>query len=863
MLSPIIREPVFEYAEHVLVSSIEAGSEITVSSGQQAIGVSNATSGSAIVKLDRPLQRGETLTAIAKKGGQRSKKSVPVTVQQLLTPLPAPICLATLYAESNCIDTWGMVPGSKVTIVSGNDLLGEATAVTGGALVGLTRPLTTADSVSLFADMGGQQSAKTAGITPIMPMGSGAYAEKLPAPSVQAPLLACQRIAGVQGLLPGGRFWVYADNRTLFDHCSPRPGISALLADELRENQLVTAQQAFEAINLKSDLSDAVRVGPAQNLPAPGILEPVYEGERSLVVLYLLNSVKVEIAVDGNTVGSADYADDAEFVLGYELIAGQEVKARQGLCGFWSPWSQEIVVQARPRRPAPPKVKEPLYACANHVPIRDRLEGALVRVFADGILIGKAKLSLVGVVHLIAGQNITATQTVGKLESQPSSPVIVKGVPEGLPIPKWHGDEVWWAKSKLNVLAMDACASHITVENVLPGAQVNVLWHQLLVGHVEAADTTAIVPLTVKLQPGVQVHLNQSLCAQKSNDSTIATAFGMLAISAQKVTGNSLGPTSSYALVGDKMHVPVVTKCPVWADLKVKLTSTDENVAKAVGSNEIIIAKAKAEGEFIVHAVGPGTAYLSASADDYDFVAETWEIDKAADLWVPVMGTIKIDPVDTTVKVGESFNLSITISPVPADRKVNLAVYGSGTPPFTYPKQITIPSGTNTGTATITGTATGLAWVTVSRQDYTDADNPGGQPPSCRIKVVPATTTPPPTSTTKTYKLMLQWKAPYPTGKMYVLGQLYPIAKGVLKKVRNINTIYPWRYHLWFPGPGATTDDAFDTKKGYLLKSGDEATPSQLNLPTSLSNGLLIGATPSPLDTTQLGPVYVELIYET
>jgi len=679
---------------------------------------------------------------------------------------------------------------------------------------------------------------------------------------VVGPLLACQRIAGVQGLLPGGRFWVYADNRTLFDHCSPRPGIRALLADELRENQLVTAQQAFETFNLKSDLSDAVRVGPAQNLPAPDILEPLYEGERSVVVLYLLNSVKVEIAVDGNTMGSADYAEDAEFDLGNELVAGQRVKARQGLCGYWSPWSKEITVQAKPRRPVPPKVKEPLYACANHVPIEKRVEGALVRVFADGVLIGKAKLSLVGVVHLIAGQNVTATQTVGKLESQPSQPATVKSVPERLPIPRWHDDEVWWAKSKLNVLAMDACASHITVENVLPGAQVNIFWHQLLIGYAEAADSTAMVQLVVKLHPGTQIHINQSLCALKSNDSTKATAIGMLAIPAQKVTGNSLAPTS-YALVGDKMHVPVATKCPVWADLKVKLASTDENIAKAVGSSEIIIPKGKSEGEFVVNAVGPGEAYLSASADNYDFVNAAWELYKRSDLWVPVMGTIKISPLDKTLKVGESFNLSITINPVPADRKVNLAVYGTGTPPFTYPKQITLPAGTNNGTATITATATGLAWVTVSRQDYTDADNPGGQSPSCRIKVVPATTAPPPPPATKTYKLLLQWKAPYPAGKMYVMGQVYSIAKGVLKKVRNINTIYPWRYHLWFPGPGATTDDAFDTKKGYLLKSGDEATPSQLNLPASLANGLLIGATPSPLDTTQLGPVYVELIYET
>jgi hypothetical protein len=127
---------------YVRVHSIEAGSEVTVTSGHLQIGLANANGGSVNVKLNRPLTTTDVLTAASAKGGQTSKAAAKVKVQQLPSPLPTPICLATPYAGAKCLYTWGMVPGCKVTAVSGNDLLGVETAITGAAMVRLARPLT-------------------------------------------------------------------------------------------------------------------------------------------------------------------------------------------------------------------------------------------------------------------------------------------------------------------------------------------------------------------------------------------------------------------------------------------------------------------------------------------------------------------------------------------------------------------------------------------------------------------------------------------------------------------------------------------------------------------------------------------------
>jgi hypothetical protein len=789
VLSPIIQQPVFESAGYVTVTSIEAGVQVELwtqlHEGVRGVrlGAGNATGGSITITLDRPLKIGETLTAVAEEGAQRIESGHAV-VQWLPEPLPAPICYSTLYVGSHCVNAWGVVPGSTVSVfatASGGttDLLGEEVAIPGNALVGLSRPLTESDSVSLRATMGTRTSDITGGITPTKPHGSGAYAEKLPPPRMVGPLLECQQVAVVRGLLPGGRFWVYADSKIEFDHCAWNPSDALLLADQLKQKQSVAAQQAFETLNLKSDLGEAQPVGPAKILPAPRVLEPIFEGDTSVILQDLLNSAKIEVAVfaewspssppSWQTVGRADYAGVDEFGLA-ELVAGQMVRARQALCGNWGPWSKEASVRHAPQQLAPPKVTEPLYACANHVSVEGRCDGAFVNVFAEvevkskeakpeernrKVFLGKAKLSWVPVLpHLLEGWTITATQSTGRTESLPSQPVPVKAVPD-LPPPKWRADQLWSPKNVL-VPAVDACAGAATFEDVLPGAQVNVFWNKLLIGSAEAPGNTVVVPLLVKLQPGSAIHANQSLCANKSSDSQEATPFGKLAIAAHDVTGRT-GPLAStvgsspsgapivHAMVGDNVHVPMVTRCLVFDDLKVGLSSTNQSVAKPI-TNDVTILRGKSRGEIVVAVTQVGETWLSASAINYDPVPETWDLVHDWKVLLQATGAATLSQTDITITVGGSFELSLTIHPVPVGRKVGLAVQAAGASvPFTFPPEVIIPAGTDTGKVVITGVSKGVEWIDVllSPSEYLDPGHPGGGLPRCRVTVADPLPIPP------------------------------------------------------------------------------------------------------------------------
>lgn len=865
MLSPIIKEPVFECAGHIRICSVDAGCTIIVRSGNNKIGEGKAKGGSVIVKLKNPCSPGDTITAVAVKNSKKSNPSAPVKVQKL-PPLKPPLTEKTLYEGSTCIHAWGFVPGSSIRAWNGTELLGRGIAYDSAIRLPLSRPLMSGDAAQLETEICGSKSAKTAPIVPTKPFGSGPYAEKLPPPTVKKLLFACQRVVGLKGLLPGARIEIFADKNTVYKECAPTVEANFLLGPKLQETQLVTAQQIFDSLNLKSDLSDSVRVESPKNLTAPMIHEPVFEGERSVFVFNLSNSVKVEIAVDGLSIGVAEYDGYYEFDIGYELKARQKIMARQGLCGMWSPWSKEATVKPLPEEVLPPKIEEPLYPCANMVRIHDKVEGSLVKVYADGIFVGKEKLSVVRVVpYLVAKQKVTATQTVGSTTSKSSKPVVVKDLPQDLPAPKLEEP-------------VDSCDPYVTVLNLLPGARVNIFWHKLLIGTAEALDKVALISVAPQPWPGTKIHANQNMCMLKSADSKVVDAIGY--IMARAIGRRGIG----QLIIAKKDSIRVETKCPVNVDTKVILSSVKKpgysgplaqwenpGVISIQGSGESVIPKGKSHTDFMIVPVKQGFSWLKVTAGHYTQVEESWGVDL---LWkYPGLERVnvytgtkpKLDPEKMEITEGASFKLKFTLDPVPwAACKASLKPMPSDSPLHGHlviqPSEVVIPAGQKSGTVTIKTLKKGPA----EGKLYVYPNYYWGS--ACHITIKKVAPPPPkkPTVTTQPpHKLgPLTWKAPSPKGYLYVQGYMLPVANGKLKKVRNINTTWPWRYNLWFPKYPHTTNDAFDPKKGHLLKYGEEATPSQLGLPESMNNGVPIAATVGFVDSYQKGPVYVELHYE-
>lgn len=679
MLSPVIDEHVYDCSRFVLVSSIAAGSKVAILSRQMKIGAGEARGGLLRLDLDRELHEGEELTAVAQIGNQMSSPSAPVSVKALPSPIAAPVSETIMYEGGTCVGFWGVVPGSTVRAWSAGNLLGEGIAYDSWGVVFLQRPLTQNDSVQLNATMCEQQSDKTGAIVPVFPHGSGPFAEKLPPPTVLGPLFPCQDVVGLKGLMLGSHFQVFNKSQgqtdpgsIVFDHCADRTNLGVLLGKTLQEDDEVRARQSFEALGLESDYSRSVwashyyYVGhlSTTQLNAPRIGSPIIEGERAVFVFHLVNSATVEIAVDGISRGESDYEGKNKFDLGLQLSSGQSVKARQGLCGVWSPWSGEVRVGGFTGDVAAPVLEELHYSCATMVRTIGKLEGSIIEVYVDGIFAGEHKSRVVPVVpHLRAGQTVTAFQRMGTRRSNESLPIIVKEVQDQPPPPILHSDD----------------PRFVEASNLLPGARVNVLWNTLLIASKEAIDTNERLELATEPWYGEKIHSNQSICMKKSADSNAVTVFGKIVI--ETTTGSSLGSSwigGAEALVDDVLTVTVRSEWPVKADVKVRLISSDPNIANVQGSGEATISAGNDQTSFSVRAVSTGVVYLELSADHYKQTYGGFFFEQDNRYELGVYGVLDINPKMTTIEAGRSFQLTASAHPVPADRKIILVPFAGG-----------------------------------------------------------------------------------------------------------------------------------------------------------------------------------------
>jgi hypothetical protein len=687
LLSPIILNPIFAFSKVAVVYSIEADDKVTIYSGNQKtvdnksistwdkIGTATSTGGAVNVWLDRPLKKDEYLTAVVDRKKQSSNPASPVQVQELISPISAPICLDTLYVGSKGIYAWGMIPGSKVSIFSnGNELLGEEIAVRGDAQVFLNRPLKSSDSITLIAAMvdavGTQPGSTLIGITPIMPHGSGVYAEKLPPPTVIGPLYDGYNIVGLRGLLPGARFWVYADreDNIIFDNIARRLSDPVLIGSFLKEGQRVFARQAFESINMISDPGNAELVKKIPFVPPPYIEDNVYEGDTIIFIDNLLCPVEVQIEIytlNSSTlqkktilIESLHYTGGFnQFDFGLELQENWIIIAKQIFNGLDSPLSNKVVVKKKTEKPKPPVVHDPLYAFSNIVPVDVREDDAWETVFADKIMIGEKKGKVVRVTpHLQENQGITAIQAVGKNNSSDPShpPIKVWGIGDAIKPPT-----LWY---------FDACLPYCGVSDLLVGAQVNVFWEpNLLIASGDAVDGFIVLPFSIQPWPGAKIVARQSLGGIKSANSN--EAYGFLNLNFSSITKTT---EQNKELLGegeikwgriycnDLLIVKVATSCPVRENLAVTINSSN-NYLKVHGLPTNNIGANESETIFMLEALAPGKANILLSTDK-SYIANS-------SIPVTVFGKTTIDPSYQFILDDETFVVEITLDPKPQNGK--------------------------------------------------------------------------------------------------------------------------------------------------------------------------------------------------
>jgi hypothetical protein len=661
MLSPIIDKHVYDGTTIVRITCISAGTTVIVRSNrdrheppiaQQSVG------GELIIDMGRNLREGEVLTAVARIGSEQSSPSEEVTVLHTPEPMPFPLTETTLYIGGIGIGAWGVLPGSMVKVISAVEELGNAMASRGYITMGL-RPLTGSDAVQLQSYLGRHTSGKTPAINPVMPHGTGPYAEKLPPPTVKRPN-ACQQVVGLNGTLPGVRIQVFVRGKNesdpgsiAFDMFAPWLSPNCKLGQVLQEGDLVRARQMFESLSLKSEIGPGAFANKPNPPNAPEIVAYVWEGDRRVVLSRLLDSAQIEIAVNGSSLGIVDFTE--EFDVGIPLVAGQSVKARQRLCGIWSDWC-EVNVHPRPATLRAPVIEEPLYGCANIVRIAEKVQGALVEVYVDDVYAGESKSLHVSVIpHLVPRQSVTAIQRCGDVVSARSQPVIVQDVRDAPPAP---------------VLEM-ADPRFVEVSHLIPGAHVNVLWGTFIIASIEATQEKETIWLPIEPWPGEDICAIQSVCMKPGPKSNAATVVGRIHLRRVKSDG-SLDTWESYVRIHDKLQFTATTQWPVKADTKVRIIPSDPAVVKVVGAIEAIIPAGKTDATFQLEAVSTGVACLELQADHYKQVLTTWDFELDNRFWVLVQGVIALNPSSKILESEETFNLTVTADPRPPDGEVCL-----------------------------------------------------------------------------------------------------------------------------------------------------------------------------------------------
>lgn len=511
---PALDTPVFDCAEAVVVRGYDSGATLRVYVNGALQGLrTGATSYSAWVDLNVPLAGGEAVEATQETGGIESARSTAVIVAA-----PDPPSLIHFNPPLLACARGGYVYNDlagKISIDSSNgDQLAFDANNTGDFPTFFSRPLVSGESLTATVDhcrLGTRASAPH----PVTQL-YGPEKNKMPVPLIDAATaIECKDMVLVRDVVPGATVRV-ADGATLLgtqistsDQAWVKLSSPMVPAWQLRAHQELCK-------GMVSDLSPIVNPTPLSALGPPIVEAPIWEGQQHAWLDVPVSS-PTTLTVDGSPVRKdVELSGHAQMNVENPFLAGQMVSAFYNVCGKDSPPAQPIEVLAPPKTLPPPQVGFPLFACTNGVSVSGLVDQAEVVVLIDGQEIhqgfaagSSAQLTLGPTLQ--AGQEVTAYQKIGSIQSAASAPVVVFAAPD-LEKPR--------VKAPLT-----ACQRSVVVENVLPGAWVTVYVEGAPFAYATAFGTSVEIPV-LPLVEGWKVTARQELNVCRKSDLSGAVTVG-------------------------------------------------------------------------------------------------------------------------------------------------------------------------------------------------------------------------------------------------------------------------------------------------------------------------------------------------
>ncbi|MCX6499643.1 MAG: hypothetical protein NTU93_12735 [Arthrobacter sp.] len=502
-LVPVIHERISECTTSVLVERLVPGAQLVVS--VDGTEYSAVASGASVQLAVPPLNGRAVLRAKQDAGSGFTPWSADVEVEDaLLPPDTSPRLPEEVGACSQCVHVSGLVPGADVELVlqSTGGMVGTGTADGAG---------TACMDVDLAANQGKGGDVLGARMVVCGQPGPSSSAPvtgrtRLERPQVLGPLFGCQRMVPTSNLTPGARVRFEMGTDDLGNLCACAAAVNAWIGSDLEAGHQVRAVPYWDSAQCSGDgpPSAWVPVVPPDGRIKPVVLPALVAGDRIIRVGNQIANATVLVRIrpdehsEFEEFGPAATSENPEFGLNTSLAPGNVVTVVQTLCTV-ALESDPVTVLPRPMVVLPPVVGPPVNRCGAGILVANLHQGALVRVFADGIPVGTAwagdRNSVEVPVNVAAHMSITATQLVGSVGSLPSSPPVevgtaAPGVPRILE-PVALGDRMVWV-------------SHVT-----PGARVTVWSGAVRLGSVESTEPVVQVPVPALAGP---VHATALLC---------------------------------------------------------------------------------------------------------------------------------------------------------------------------------------------------------------------------------------------------------------------------------------------------------------------------------------------------------------
>lgn len=544
LLPPLIRGPVSVLTRTVRVQGALVGAKVTLSQDGMPIGAPTAAGPNGVAGVDVSavtLKASAKLTAVQTSGTDTSD---PSPAEPVLGPPATLAPLAFLTQIHTCIDgviLGGTVDGATVEVTHQGNVLGHAVAVDPQ----LSLHLQHQGSLPTGAVLVAQQTLTWQGSTIKSPPTSSLPAEfvnakeKIPAPQIQAPILACDTAVAVLGLLDGATFTLTQQSGPTGTYEYFGNAVWALTAP-LHVPDGVSVVQEFRTCHLTSPTAGPVPVTKVAKLPAPVIQGPLCADSRLVAISNLRPGATVSILA-GRKTGpnseqfSASYmatagSETQTFALPAKLGAGLSGPAEyiwcyQESCGVGSPDSNRMPLGGLAAVPAP-KLGQ-LVECTRLVEVGGLTPGASLRLLSD-----QADTPVLSMPVVCTTASAVAP-TYRSLRAGETVTAVLSGCGAG---PGSQSSRKVDALSTLNPPVVHrptrVWQAAVRVDKCLPGARVHLFVNKRWRASADAVTDTVLVPCG-QLKVEDQLTAIQTLCTRISGttDKPVPVDLGQLKVS--------------------------------------------------------------------------------------------------------------------------------------------------------------------------------------------------------------------------------------------------------------------------------------------------------------------------------------------